>query len=142
MHAFQEVQFHAYMTKVQIESRTLGEMVANLILPAAVGYQKKLADNIASLKSIGVDESAYSEQLELVKAISVAINGAAAGVKAMTTARRSANDLEDIEASAAAYCENVKPIMEEIRTYCDRLEYFVEDSAWPLPKYREMFYIR
>ncbi len=142
MHAFQEVQFHAYMTKVQIESRTLGEMVANLILPAAVGYQKKLADNIMSLKSIGVDASDYSEQLELVKAISTAINGAAAAVKAMTTARRAANELEDIEASAAAYCENVKPIMEEIRTYCDRLEYFVEDSAWPLPKYREMFYIR
>ena len=127
---------------VQIESRTLGEMVANLILPAAVSYQKKLADNIASLKSIGVDAADYSEQLELVKAISVAINGAAAGVKAMTTARRAANELEDIEACAVAYCDNIKPLMDDIRTYCDRLEYFVEDSAWPLPKYREMFYIR
>ena len=142
LHAFQEVQFHAYMTKVQIESRTLGEMVANLILPAAVSYQKKLADNIAALKSIGVDAADYSAQLELVKAISVAINGAASAVKAMTTARRAANELEDIEESAKAYCDNVKPIMDEIRTFCDRLEYFVEDSAWPLPKYREMFYIR
>ena len=58
------------------------------------------------------------------------------------TLRRAANELEDIEACAAAYFENVKPIMEETRTYCDRLEYFFEDSAWPLPKYREMFYIR
>ena len=142
IHAFQEVQYHSYMTKVQIESRTLGEMVTNLILPAAVGYQRKLADNIASLKSIGLDESSYSEQLELVKAMSVAINGAAAGVKAMTTARRAANELEDIEVCAQAYNDTVKPLMEEIRTYCDRIEYFVEDNAWPLPKYREMFYIR
>ncbi|MBL7816285.1 MAG: glutamine synthetase III [Saprospiraceae bacterium] len=142
LHAFQEVQFHSYMTKVQIESRTLGEMVANLILPAAAGYQKKLADSIVSLKAIGLDESVYSEQLELVKALGTAINGAAAGVKAMTTARRAANELEDVEEQAVAYCENVKPLMEEIRTYCDRLEYLVEDSAWPLPKYREMFYIR
>jgi glutamine synthetase len=142
IHAFQEVQFHTYMTKVQIESRTLGEMVTNLILPAAVGYQRKLSDNIASLKSIGLDESTYSEQLELVKALSTGINGAAAGVKAMTAARRAANELEDIEESAKAYNDNVKPLMEEIRTYCDRIEYFVEDSAWPLPKYREMFYIR
>jgi glutamine synthetase len=142
IHAFQEVQYHNYMTKVQIESRTLGEMVANLILPAAVGYQKKLADNIATLKSIGLTDADCSEQLEVVKAISAAINGSAVGVKAMTTARRAANDIEDIEASAAAYNDTVKPLMDEIRTYCDRLEYLVEDSAWPLPKYREMFYIR
>jgi glutamine synthetase len=142
IHAYQEVQYHTYMTKVQIESRTLGEMTTNLILPAAVAYQRKLADNIAALKSIGLGESDYSEQMELVKALSVAINGAAGGVKAMTIARRAANNIEDIEDSAKAYNDNVKPLMEDIRTFCDRIEYFVEDSAWPLPKYREMFYIR
>lgn len=142
IHAFQEVQFHTYMTKVQIESRTLGEMVTNMILPAAVAYQRKLADNIASLQSIGIGEDSYGEQLELVKSLSVAISGAASGVKAMTLARRAANELEDVEESAKAYNDTVKPLMEEIRTYCDRIEYFVEDSAWPLPKYREMFYIR
>ena len=142
LNAYTEVQYHNYATKVQIESRTLGEMVTNLILPAAVGYQQKLATNIATLKSIGLAESEYSEQLELVKALSVSINAAAAGVKVMTAARRAANEIEHVEEQAIAYCENVKPFMDEIRTACDRLEYFVEDSFWPLPKYREMFYIR
>jgi glutamine synthetase len=142
LHAYQEVQFHNYATKLQIESRTLGEMVANLILPAAVSYQKKIADNLISLKAIGLEESEYSAQLEVVKTLSANINGAANGVKAMTLARRAANNLESIEAQAEAYCETVKPIMDDIRTYCDRLEYLVEDAAWPLPKYREMFYIR
>jgi glutamine synthetase len=142
LHAYQEVQFHNYATKLQIESRTLGEMVANLILPAAVSYQKKIADNLISLKAIGLEESEYSAQLEVVKTLSANINGAANGVKAMTLARRAANNLESIEAQAEAYCETVKPIMDDIRTFCDRLEYLVEDAAWPLPKYREMFYIR
>jgi glutamine synthetase len=142
LHAYQEVQFHNYATKLQIESRTLGEMVANLILPAAVSYQKKIADNLISLKAIGLEESEYSAQLEVVKTLSANINGAANGVKAMTLARRAANTLESIEAQAEAYCETVKPIMDDIRTYCDRLEYLVEDAIWPLPKYREMFYIR
>ena len=113
-----------------------------MILPAAIGYQKKLADNIVALKSIGLSEDEYSAQLEVVKALSVAINGAANGVKAMTEARRAANEFEHVDAQSESYCANVKPIMEEIRTFCDRLEYLVEDSAWPLPKYREMFYIR
>lgn len=142
LHAYQEVQFHNYVTKLQIESRTLGEMVANLVLPAAVSYQKKIADNLVALKSLGLDESEYSAQLELVKALSANINGAANGVKAMTDARRAANNLDNVEDQAVAYCDNVKTIMEEIRVFCDRLEYLVEDSAWPLPKYREMFYIR
>lgn len=142
LHAYQEVQFHNYVTKLQIESRTLGEMVANLILPAAVSYQKKLADNLISLKALGLAESEYSAQLELVKALSSNINGAANGVKAMTEARRAANNLDNVEDQAVAYCENVKTVMEEVRVFCDRLEYLVEDSVWPLPKYREMFYIR
>ena len=142
LHAYQEVQYHNYTTKLQIESRTLGEMVANLISPSAVSYQKKLADNIVSLKAIGLGEEDYAAQLEIVKALSAAINGAANGVKAMTEARRAANALDNVEDQAAAYCNNVKPIMEEIRTFCDRLEYMVEDSSWPLPKYREMFYLR
>jgi glutamine synthetase len=142
LHAFQEVQYHNYVAKLQIESRTLGEMVANLILPAAIGYQKKLADNIVSLKAIGLGEGEYSSQLDLVKALSTAINGAARGVQAMTVARRAANEAGDVEAESFAYCEKVKPVMEEIRTFCDRLEYLVADNEWPLPKYREMFYIR
>jgi glutamine synthetase len=142
LHAYQEVQFHNYTTKLQIESRTLGEMVANLILPAAINYQKKLGDNIATLKSIGLGVDEYAAQLEIVKALSAAINGASNGVKAMTEARRAANAMENVEQQAEAYCSGVKPLMEEIRTFCDRLEYLVEDAAWPLPKYREMFYIR
>ena len=142
LHAYQEVQFHNYVSKLQIESRTLGEMVANLILPASIAYQKKLADSIIALKAIGLGEEEYSAQLDIVKALSTAINGAAKGVQAMTVARRTANEAEDIEASANSYCDVVKPVMEEIRTFCDRLEYLVADSEWPLPKYREMFYIR
>jgi glutamine synthetase len=142
LHAYQEVQFHNYATQLQIESRTLGEMVANLVLPAAINYQKKIADNIVALKTIGLSESEYSAQLEIVKALGVAINGAAEGVKKMTEARRSAHNTANIVEQATVYCSVVKPFMEEIRTFCDRLEYLVEDAAWPLPKYREMFYIR
>jgi glutamine synthetase len=101
-----------------------------------------LADNIVALKSIGLDAGEYSAQLDLVKALSTAINGAARGVQAMTVARRSANEAGGVEAESHAYCNTVKPVMEEIRTFCDRLEYLVADSEWPLPKYREMFYIR
>lgn len=142
LHAYYEVQMHSYATKIQIESRTLGEMVTNLVLPAAVKYQSVIADNVAKLKAIGLGEDMYAEQFDVLKALSNNINAAAAGVKKMTEARRAASALESIEEQASAYCNNVKPLMEDIRTAVDRLEYFVDDQTWPLPKYREMFYVR
>jgi len=142
LHAFQEVQYHNYVSKIQIESRTLGEMVSSIIIPTAIAYQKKLADNIAQLKNIGMPADTYDTQLEMVKGLSDAITAAAHTVKHMTEARRKVNELDSIEAQAEGYCNDIKPLMESIRTHCDRLEYLVEDSAWPLPKYREMFYIK
>ncbi len=142
LHAFQEVQYHNYVSKIQIESRTLGEMTASLIIPSAISYQKKLADNIAQLKNIGLSADSYAVQLEIVEAISTAITAAAHTVKHMTEVRRKVNELDSIEMQAEGYCNEIKPLMESIRTHCDRLEYLVEDAAWPLPKYREMFYIR
>lgn len=142
LHAFQEVQYHNYVSKIQIESRTLGEMTASLIIPSAISYQKKLADNIAQLKNIGLSADSYAVQLEIVEAISTAITAAAHTVKHMTEVRRKVNELDSIEVQAEGYCNEIKPLMESIRTHCDRLEYLVEDAAWPLPKYREMFYIR
>ncbi len=142
LHAYQEVQYHNYVTKVQIESRTLGEMCANLIIPAAISYQKKLADNVAQLKHLHLSPDTYSEQLEILKSVGYAINAMSIGVRQMTEVRRHANEQPSIELTAEAYNSKVKPLMEDIRVHADRLEYMVEDSMWPLPKYREMFYIK
>ncbi|HKK79660.1 MAG TPA: hypothetical protein VJ933_08525, partial [Phaeodactylibacter sp.] len=63
-------------------------------------------------------------------------------VSKMTNARREANELEDANEMAKAYCNAVKPLMEETRTYADRLEYLVDDREWPLIKYRELMFVR
>jgi glutamine synthetase len=141
IHAHYDVQLHNYITTLQIESRTLGEMCTNLVIPAGIRYQTAVADNILKLKQLGLPETAYMSQLQILKALSEAINGAAQGVLKMTQARRAANELEG-EAAAEAYCNTVRTEMDAIRVFADRLEYLVQDSSWPLPKYREMFFLR
>lgn len=141
IHAHYEVNVHAYITRLNIESRTLGEMCVNLILPASLAYQTKVAQNIAALKAVGLEGEAIGAQMELLVALNDNINGLATSVKSMTLARREAAELEG-DACAEAYCNNVKSLMETARTHADRLEYLVEDALWPLPKYREMFYMK
>ena len=40
------------------------------------------------------------------------------------------------------FCNQVKPIMETVRTAADALEGLVDDQYWPLVKYREMLFMR
>ena len=60
----------------------------------------------------------------------------------MITARHKANRMEDPRAVAIAYHDEVSPVMEEIRNHIDALELMVDNEIWPLPKYRELLFIR
>jgi glutamine synthetase len=142
LHAHYDVMCENYILKLQIESRTMGEMVVNHILPAAINYQSQLAQNVLQLKELGLEESSYAAQLDVVKRISLHIAKIKDGVNAMTEARKKCNELEDATAKAKAYCYEVKPLMEAIRTHADRLEYLVDDREWPLVKYRELMFLR
>ncbi|MCB0559443.1 MAG: glutamine synthetase III [Lewinellaceae bacterium] len=142
MHAHYDVMCENYILKLQIESRTLGEMVVNHILPAAISYQNQLAENILQLKELGLPESAYEAQFDILKLISENISNIKLSVNQMTDARKKANGREDATAMARTYCYDVKPLMEDIRTYADRLEYLVDDREWPMIKYRELMFVR
>ena len=142
LHAHYDVMCENYILKLQIESRTMGEMVINHILPAAVAYQSVLIENAMGLKDLGLDESTYKAQLDLIQLISQNLKGAKDKVNEMTQARQRVNDADNATEMAKAYCNNVKPLMEEIRLFADRLEYLVDDQEWPLIKYREMMFVR
>ena len=142
LHAHYDVMCENYVLKLQIESRTMGEMVINHILPAAINYQTQLTQNILQLKELGLAESSYTAQLDVVKRISLHIGKIKEGVDAMTEARKKSNEQEDAMAKAKSYCFDVKPLMESIRTHADRLEYLVDDREWPLVKYRELMFLR
>jgi glutamine synthetase len=142
LHAHYDVMCENYILKLQIESRTLGEMVINHILPAAISYQTQLADNILQLKDLGLSADSYSAQMDLVKRISENINVIKSTVDEMTQIRKKANALPKSDQVAKSYCNEVKPLMEIIRLHADRLEYLVDDREWPLVKYRELMFVR
>lgn len=60
----------------------------------------------------------------------------------MVNARKDANRIESEREKAIAYHDNVVPKMEAIRYHIDKLELMVDNEMWPLPKYREMLFIR
>ena len=141
LHAHYEVRLEAYALKLQIESRTMAEMCLNQIIPAAVNYQNSLIENILSLKELNLQEETYRAQLDLVEDISSRITIIKDCAYKMKKERKKANSL-DTRDKAFAYCDNIIPIMEELRTAADQLEPLIDDELWPLIKYREMLFLR
>lgn len=139
-----EIEVEEYTMRIQIESRVLGDIAGNHVIPTAVRYQNMLIENVAGLKNIfGNDfEKHAGQQILLIKKISDHIEGIHCKVDKMINARKKANKIINHEEKAEAYCFKVKPFLDEIRYHCDKLELMVEDKLWPLTKYRELLFTR
>ncbi|HNQ27442.1 MAG TPA: glutamine synthetase III, partial [Aquaticitalea sp.] len=139
-----EIEMEEYALRIQIEGRVLGDIARNHIVPTAVKYQNVLIENVKGLKEIyGSSYKKYAaEQLNLIEEISGHIATINATVTKLINERRKANALMDIDKKAHDYCNKVKPLFDEIRYSCDKLELLVDDELWPLTKYRELLFTR
>lgn len=140
-----EVKWEMYTKKVQIEARVLGDLALNHILPVAIRYQSILLDNVAKIQSIFGDQKARrmaSAELTTIEDISEHTRIIKSEVEKMVDARREANRIESEREKAVAYHDTVVPSMDIIRYHIDKLELMVDNEMWPLPKYRELLFIR
>jgi glutamine synthetase len=139
------IRLEKYTKKMQIEARAIGDLATNHIIPIAIRYQNTLIENVKGLKEI-LDLQTYGKvsknELEVITKISQHISEIKKGVDKMIAQRKAANKLEDEEAKAIAYDEEVRISVEEIRAHVDKLELLIDDELWPLPKYRELLFVR
>ncbi len=139
-----EIEMEEYSLHIQIESRVIGDLARNHVVPTAVRYQNILIENVTGLKTIYGDKfkTLAKEQLSLIEQISHHIEAINSLVTKMTEARKSLNKNVDIEKKANGYCTKVKPLFEDIRYHCDKLELMIDDELWPLTKYRELLFTK
>ncbi|MCM5664433.1 glutamine synthetase III family protein [Galbibacter mesophilus] len=139
-----EIELEEYAHKVQIEGRVLGDIARNHVIPTAIRYQNTLIENVKGLKEVfGNDfKKLAPEQLDLIEEISNHISEINSKVNFMIEERKNANKLEKAQLKAEAYCEKVLPYFEQIRYHCDKLELLVDDTLWPLTKYRELLFTK
>jgi len=138
-----EIQLENYTKKIQIESRVMGDLAKNHIIPIAIRYQNTLIENVKGLKEV-LDSKTFVKlsrnQMLTIKEISEHVEEIKDKVAAMLEERKKANTIENLEKQAAAYNLHVFPYMADIRYHVDKLELMVDDELWPLPKYRELLF--
>ncbi|GGG53935.1 glutamine synthetase III family protein [Hymenobacter glacieicola] len=140
LHARHEILLEDYIKKIQIESRVMGDLAVNHIIPTAVAYQTKLITNVRGLRELGLDDENSEVTVNTIKAISRHISTIKTQVDEMTNARKVANKIDDTRERAVAYCDTVKAHFDTIRRSVDKLELMVADEDWPLVKYRELLF--
>jgi len=140
-----EIRMERFTKKIQIESRVLGDLAINHIIPNAIAYQTKLITNVQGLKELysGNDFKKLAEtQLETIKITSKNVTAINQKVHSMTEARKTANNLKEIKKQAAQYSKIIRHFIEDIRIHIDDLELIVDDELWTMPKYRELLFTR
>jgi glutamine synthetase len=145
LHARQEIEYEAYVMKVQIEGRVMGDLAQNHLIPAVIEYQNRLINNVKGMMEIMGEKEAKelcATQISLIKDISHHLNKLKELVDAMLQERKNANKIEGMEKRAEAYCDKVKAYFDDIRYHADKLELLVDDEIWPLPKMREILFTR
>ncbi len=145
LEARNEVKWEIYIKKVQIEARVLGDLSLNHIIPVVIRYQTILLENVTRLKDVFSEEeyeTLSAEPRRLIRKISAHIAAVTTKVDEMVEARKKANRITDMREKAITYHDTVAPYLDEIRDHIDDLELMVDNQSWPLPKYRELLFIR
>ncbi len=140
LEARNETLLEAYLMKVQIEARVMGDLTLNHIVPTAIAYQNKLINNATGLANLNKDNASV---LYVIDKVSEHMDAAKKGVLDMIEERKRINKIDDTRDRAIEYYENIKEkYFDKIRYHVDKLELFIDDEDWPLAKYRELLFIR
>ncbi len=140
-----EVKWELYTKKIQIEARVLGDLVLNHIIPVATRYQSVLIDNVFKIKNLfpaDKVEAIARQDMDEIEEIASHMQAIKQNAAAMVEARKVANRITCEREKAIAYHDTVEPYMEEIRYHVDKLELVIDNEMWPLPKYRELLFIK
>jgi glutamine synthetase len=142
LHARYEIMLEEFVKKIQIEGRVMGELANNFIIPAANDHLRELSETIKNLKEAGISDKDLKSHKDQLKQVMEHTTELYKGIEVMTDARRKANKLESSVKMADAYHHEVKERFDGIRRHADKLERLIADKHWPLPKYREMLFLR
>lgn len=139
-----EVAWEHYSKKIDIEARVLSDLAYNHIIPVATRYQNVLLDNVLKCKQL-FNEKEFkqysSQEVRQIKEMAVHIDEARAMADKMDKMCDEFSELEG-RSMAIAYHDKLVPCIRQIREHLDALEMIVDDQMWPLPKYRELLFIR
>jgi glutamine synthetase len=124
-----EVYAEQYVLSIEVEAKLVVEMATTMIYPAAINYLSSLATTGFTL-----DYSPATKVADTATAMMASVEKLSAAL--------AIDSFDTVEAHLSFLAADVRSLMDEVRVSADALEMLVADNMWPLPKYREMLFIK
>lgn len=137
-----EILLRDYVVKRRIEADVLLEIIQTQVIPTALTYQGQLLDQLAILSQLDMNQEGDGGQREIVIELAELLRKINKGVQELSGTRKRVEKRGDSREVAIGYAEQVLPLAENLRNFVDDLESMVPDETWPLPKYRELLFLR
>jgi glutamine synthetase len=137
-----EIMQELYVKKIDIEAKLMAQLATSHVIPAAIAYQRNLAENVKAMKDAGLSKSDTEVQVGLIKDLGGHIKNISIHVTKLLNELEKAHHLDSTHKSAVAFSSKIKPLFDPIRKSSDALEFLVDDELWKLPKYREMLFVK
>jgi len=139
--ARQDILLDEYSTSLVIEAQVCLEMGRTIILPAALSWQRKLAETIHSLSKVNL-ESATETHMQLLQRVNRHVRDFMIALDRLDEELPRCQEIKGSALKKAQFCRDLLvPVMAACRAEGDALEQLVDDTRWPLPKYRELLWI-
>lgn len=131
-----EVYAEQYILSIEVEAKLVIEMAKTMIYPAATQYLGEL-----SMTSTGMSDLGIEMDNSITSSIATETNAMIAAVAELSAAIGN-HDFDSVEAHMNFCANDIRGLMDKVRAHVDALETEVADDLWPLPKYREMLFIK
>lgn len=136
-----EVLEENYAKQIAMEAGLMVELFRTQVLPAAQRHQGEAAQSLRHVQKALDESTVVDEQLAFLKRVGESLESAMRTVEEIETALAECASW-DFPRRAAYLADVVIKLMNELRLHVDALEGYLDDSYWPLPKYRELLYMR
>jgi glutamine synthetase len=136
LHSRFDVYSEQYVRAIELEANLMVEMATTLIYPAAITYLSELSTTYGSLAHLNI-----TLDTSLAGAVANEANAMMRAVSKLKAASAK-HDFDSIQQHMKFLAYDVRGLMNELRAHADALETMVADDVWPLPKYREMLFIK
>ena len=134
-----EIHYEAYSKAVNIEAKTMEEMVSRQYIPAVIHYTTELATSLNAVRQAWA-QADVSVQTELLEQVSALLAETKQALTDLQQAEREANAKPEGAEMAIAFKESVIPAMAALRAPIDKLETLVDKRLWPVPTYGDLLF--
>lgn len=133
-----EVEYELYAKEINIEAKTMIDIAGKQIIPAVIKYATQLGGSINTIRS--ASDADVSVQSGLLKEVSDLLTDTKNGLTKLQNVVDRGCQMEENEARARFYHEDVFAAMEELRKPVDELEMLVDKDVWPMPSYGDLIF--